>query len=191
MGSVKHTMPNTNHPHAAQNISVRRSETIITSQPAGGVRQDKGATRRARIATRQPAPTKNGMRPQAANITSPQTLPTHPSNHKTVHLTLWVKPLVKAEVQQPHDIWQDNYPDNHPDNQQDTRCMQLMQSRCLSECVSASGHAVLGSPLSLIFAAFRCSYHPLLFSARDAGGYGRNTTSPIRQPACGGLILWL
>ena len=191
MGSAKHIMANTNHPRSAQNIFVRRAKAKMTSQPEGGVGQDKGAPPRARTATRQPAPTKNSMRPQAANTTSPQTPPTHPSNHKTVHLTLWVKPLVKAEVQQLHDIWQDNHPDNHPDNQQDTRCMQLMQSRCLSECVSVSRHAVLGFPLSLIFAAFHCSYHPLLFSAHEVDGYGHNTTSPTGQPAEGGLILWL
>ncbi len=99
MGSAKHSMANTNHPRSAQNIFVRRAEANMTSQPAGRVGQDKGAVRRARTPTSQSAPTKNGLRPQAPNNNRAQTPPTHPPKRKTVHLTLWVKPIVKAELQ--------------------------------------------------------------------------------------------
>jgi hypothetical protein len=80
---------------------------IFQSQSKGGlaeavnaaVRQDKGRISSARIGTQQPAPHKNPMRPHplSSNATRSKS---HPNpKRKTVHLTLWVDPIVKRELQ--------------------------------------------------------------------------------------------
>ncbi len=92
-------MANTKHPQSTANVFPTRQNTGKTPPDTRGVRQDKGAFLRARTASRQPAPFANRMRPQAVNTPAPrsQTRPT--PKRKTKHLTLWVKPGVKAELQ--------------------------------------------------------------------------------------------
>ena len=92
-------MANTKHPQSFANVFPTRPNAGKIPPATGGVRQDKGALVRARTASRQPAPLENQLRPQAVNTTAPrsQTRPT--PKRKTAHLTLWVKPGVKAELQ--------------------------------------------------------------------------------------------
>ncbi len=92
-------MVNTDHAHFTQDSRPRREKRRSDQQPRGGVWQDKPRPSRARIGTSQPAPLKEAMR-------APQPLPknTRSQNrnvHKrqTVKLTLWVKPVVKRELQ--------------------------------------------------------------------------------------------
>src|SRR5918996_3616866 len=75
------------------------------SNVAGGgagdasVRQDKGRIASARTGTPQPAPHKNLMRPHplSSKPTRSQNRPN--PKRKTVHLTIWVEPIVKRELQ--------------------------------------------------------------------------------------------
>jgi hypothetical protein len=63
------------------------------------VRQDKGASSRDRIASLQPAPRTNMMRPQPMNRNTSRSQNRPTPKRKTIHLTLWVKPVVKSELQ--------------------------------------------------------------------------------------------
>jgi hypothetical protein len=63
------------------------------------LRQDKGASERARLASRQPAPREYRMRSHRLSDNSLRSQNKPTPKRKTVHLTLWVKPVVKAELQ--------------------------------------------------------------------------------------------
>jgi hypothetical protein len=91
-------MPYTVQPHFSQNVFLRQSHSAIRQQQNLGVRQDKGALKRARIATNQPAPRGKVTRSQALNNDTPRSQNKPKPKRKTVHLTLWVKPVVKAEL---------------------------------------------------------------------------------------------
>jgi hypothetical protein len=91
-------MPYTVQPHFSQNVFLRQSHSAIRQQQNLGVRQDKGALKRARIATNQPAPRGQATRSQELNNDTPRSQNTPAPKRKTVHLTLWVKPMVKAEL---------------------------------------------------------------------------------------------
>jgi hypothetical protein len=54
---------------------------------------------RARTASRQLAPRERGMRSHRLSNNSHRLQNKHTPKRKTVHLTLWVKPIVKAELQ--------------------------------------------------------------------------------------------
>jgi hypothetical protein len=92
-------MLNTKLPQSSNNVFSTRQNSRITAAATGDVRQDKGAFMAARTATRQPAPSANRMRPQAVNNTPPRSQSKPTPKRKTEHLTLWVKPVVKAELQ--------------------------------------------------------------------------------------------
>src|SRR3712207_778559 len=64
----------------------------------GRVGQDKGAVHRASHTTLQPAPPEPAMRPQPVRRTARASIRPTPKR-RTVHLTVWVKPGVKAELQ--------------------------------------------------------------------------------------------
>jgi hypothetical protein len=91
-------MANTVQPHFNQNVFLRQSHSVVTRQPNLGVGQDKGASKRARIATYQPAPRGRLSRPQGLNNDTPRSQNEPTPKRKTIHLTLWVKPVVKTEV---------------------------------------------------------------------------------------------
>ena len=80
-------------------IFPRQFDSSTMQQPRRGVRQDKPRPPRARTASPQPAPLENTMRSHEMNSNHAriQTRPT--PKRKTVHLTLWVKPVVKSELQ--------------------------------------------------------------------------------------------
>ena len=91
-------MANTVHPHFSQNVFLNQSHPVIKQQQNLGVRQDKGASTRARIATTQSAPREKVTRAQELNNDTPRSQNKPIAKRKTTHLTLWVKPTVKAEL---------------------------------------------------------------------------------------------
>jgi hypothetical protein len=77
-----------NHPNGA------KAETLNAA-----VRQDKGRISSARTGTKQPAPYQNPMRPHELNTGAARSKNKPIPKRKTVHLTLWVDPIVKRELQ--------------------------------------------------------------------------------------------
>jgi hypothetical protein len=92
-------MANTVQLHFSQNVFLRQSYSVVEQQPDLGVGQDKGASRRARIATDQPAPHGRVTRSQELNNDTPRSQNKRTPKRKTIHLTLWVKPVVKTELE--------------------------------------------------------------------------------------------
>jgi len=72
--------------------------TRSVQQSLRDVWQDNPTPQRARTASPQPAPPKNEMRPHHLNSNASRSQK-RPDTRKTVHLTLWVKPSIKAELQ--------------------------------------------------------------------------------------------
>jgi hypothetical protein len=91
-------MANTVQPHSSQNVFLQRSYSVIKQQTNLGVGQDKGAVKRARMATNQPAPRGQVTRSQEVNNDTPRSQNKPTPKRKTIHLTLWVKPTVKTEL---------------------------------------------------------------------------------------------
>ena len=92
-------MVNTTHTQSWHNVFERRVHTANGQQPRSGVGQDNPTPPPARAATIQPAPPKNGMRPTPKKTNTTRTEQGKALRRKTVHLTLWVKPVVKAELE--------------------------------------------------------------------------------------------
>jgi hypothetical protein len=92
-------MPYTKLPQSSHNVFLKRQQSINQQQSHRGVRQDKSTTNSARRATSQPAPSEKRMRPHPLNSKSSRSQTRLTPKRKTVHLTLWVKPGVKAELQ--------------------------------------------------------------------------------------------
>src|SRR5918992_4746727 len=83
-------------------------ERFVFSQQSNGaaekrvdasVRQDKGRISSARTGTPQPAPDAPNLRPQPVHPNGTRTPNGNVAKKRTVHLTLWVDPIVKAEPQ--------------------------------------------------------------------------------------------
>jgi hypothetical protein len=83
------------------------SKNIFSHQPNGAkaetlnasVRQDKGRISSARTRTEQPAPHETPMRPHPLSSKSTRSQNRPAPKRKTVHLTLWVDPIVKRGLQ--------------------------------------------------------------------------------------------
>jgi len=89
-----------NHPtQMSRNGFSQPSYSPNGQQPLGGVRQDKRARDRARRASMQPASLKNEMRAHRMNRNPSRSQNRLTANRRTVQVTLWVKPVVKAELQ--------------------------------------------------------------------------------------------
>jgi hypothetical protein len=85
-----------------------QSERYVFSQQSNGaageagdasVRQDKGRISSARTGTAQPAPQQKPMRPHALNTGAARSKNKPIPKRKAVHLTIWVDPIVKGELQ--------------------------------------------------------------------------------------------
>jgi hypothetical protein len=96
-------MLNTHPIQLSQNVFPQPSYPSNGQQPLGGVRQDKPHPPRARTASTQPAPLKKVMRSHEMNSNPSRSQNRPIPKRKTVHLTLWVKPVVKAELQRAAD----------------------------------------------------------------------------------------
>jgi hypothetical protein len=89
------------------NVKRQSAKNVFQSQPNGAkaetlnasVRQDKGWVSSARVGTAQPAPRQNPMRPHELNTGDARSKNKPKPKRKTVHLTLWVDPIVKRELQ--------------------------------------------------------------------------------------------
>ena len=92
-------MVNTDHAHFTQDSSPRRDQRANVPQPPRGVWQDKPRPSRARIGTSQPAPLKEAMRAQQTTPKNTRSQNRNVHKRQTVKLTLWVKPVVKRELQ--------------------------------------------------------------------------------------------
>ncbi|MFL5697235.1 MAG: hypothetical protein ACJ797_09075 [Ktedonobacteraceae bacterium] len=92
-------MVNTAYTQSSQSVFERRYVSANGQQPRSGVGQDNPTPNRARTASPQPAPRKRAMRPQAMNTSPARSQNTPTAKRKTVHLTLWVKPVVKSELE--------------------------------------------------------------------------------------------
>ena len=91
-------MTNNEYTHF-QDVYPLPTQRRSVQQPLGGVGQDKGAHSRARIASLPIAPPENMMRTQQLKTDTPRSQNRPSPKRKTTHLTLWVKPVVKAELE--------------------------------------------------------------------------------------------
>jgi hypothetical protein len=92
-------MENTQPAQFVTNGLPRQSSATVGATTLRRVGQDKGAFLRERTASAQPAPQETLMRPQQMNRNTSRSQNNPTPKRKTVHLTLWVKPVVKAELQ--------------------------------------------------------------------------------------------
>jgi hypothetical protein len=86
-------------PQIPQNIFLQQKDAVSSLRSRGDVRQDKSAALGARVASVQPERPVALLRARQAERQPSRTQNTTTHKRKTVPLTLWVKPCVKAEVQ--------------------------------------------------------------------------------------------
>ena len=92
-------MPNSLHPHSQSNIFSNQANPSKNQNAHGDVRQDKRAFPRARIRSGQPARSHIPMRAQPLSNNTPRSQNPPIADRKKEQLTLWVEPIVKAEIQ--------------------------------------------------------------------------------------------
>jgi hypothetical protein len=92
-------MPNNGKPRSLKNIFQNQPNGAKAETLNASVRQDKGRISSARIGTNQPAPHKKPIRPHSSNTGAARSKNKPTPKRKTVHLTLWVDPIVKRELQ--------------------------------------------------------------------------------------------
>src|SRR5689334_20943825 len=89
-----------NAPTQPEQIALpRRSRSPKVQQPRSGVRKDNPAPPRARAAAPQPASPQKDLRSRHLPPPIPRSHKPTKLKQKSVQLVLWVKPVVKAEVQ--------------------------------------------------------------------------------------------
>jgi hypothetical protein len=86
-------------PQIPQNIFIQQKNAVSSLRSRGDVRQDKSAALGARVASVQPERPVAVLRARQEESQPSRTQNTTTHKRKTVPLTLWVKPCVKAEVQ--------------------------------------------------------------------------------------------
>jgi hypothetical protein len=91
-------MPINARPHISQNVFLQQSYSKTNTQKTRGLRQDKARKKSARIASHHPAPREEILRAQQLNNNTSRSQNKPTPKRKTVQLTLWVKPIVKAEL---------------------------------------------------------------------------------------------
>jgi len=91
-------MPNTKTPHSHQNIFTNPKNPQKTKDAHGDVRQDKSARQSERTASRQPVRSDIPMRAEPLNTKTPRSQNPLITTGPKVPLTLWVEPIVKADV---------------------------------------------------------------------------------------------
>lgn len=90
---------NNKPPRTVTNLFLRQPPRATGKQPPGGVLQDNPTPPRERTATLQPAPRTKLLRSHLSQTKITRSQNHHTPTRKTVQLTIWVKPRVKAEVQ--------------------------------------------------------------------------------------------
>ena len=92
-------MPNTRLPQSSQNVFVNQEKPRKSKTAQGDLRQDKRAGSTARRPTPQPARSSIPLRAKPLNTTTPRSQNPTVDKSRTVQLSIWVKPIVKAEIQ--------------------------------------------------------------------------------------------
>jgi hypothetical protein len=92
-------MQNNSLPHSRQFIFSNQANTTKNKDAHGDVGQDKRAFTRARIPSPQPARSHIPMRAQPTDTKTPRSQNPPIAKRRTVQLTLWTNPIVKAEIQ--------------------------------------------------------------------------------------------
>jgi hypothetical protein len=103
MGLVCHTanqpMASNRKPQLLRQIFSQQSNVAAAEAVDASVRQDKGRISSARTGTPQLAPHEKPPRPHSLNTATARSKKKPIPKRQTVHLTLWVDPIVKAELQ--------------------------------------------------------------------------------------------
>ena len=92
-------MTNNGKPQSVKQIFSNQSNGVVSEAVNAAVRQDKGRISSARIGTQQPAPHDKVIRPHSLNRNTPRSKNKPKPKRQTVHLTVWVDPIVKGELQ--------------------------------------------------------------------------------------------
>lgn len=92
-------MTNNQNPQSKQNVFSKKENLLKNAKTHGGVRQDKARIFPARTASNQPASQEEAMRAQTMNSKTSRSQNSSVPKRRTEQLTLWVKPIVKAELQ--------------------------------------------------------------------------------------------
>jgi hypothetical protein len=92
-------MASNKNPQFLKHIFSQQSNGAGGEAGDASVRQDKGRISSAPIGTPQPAPHKNPMRPHSLSSKPTRSQSRPKPKRKTIHLTLWVEPIVKRELQ--------------------------------------------------------------------------------------------
>ena len=92
-------MASNGKPQFVRQIFTQQSNGAVAEALNASVRQDKGRISSARTGTPQPAPDASNLRPQPVHPNGTRTPNGNVAKKRTVHLTLWVDPIVKAELQ--------------------------------------------------------------------------------------------
>ncbi len=92
-------MPDNKTPHSKQPIFTPSTNSTKNKYAPRNVWQDKRAFHRTRIASIQPAPHEKLMRAHQLNNNTARVQNRHVAKRRTVQITLWVNPIVKAELQ--------------------------------------------------------------------------------------------
>jgi hypothetical protein len=92
-------MASNGKPQFVKNIFLQQSKGGLAEAVDASVRQDKGRISSAHTGMPQPAPDAPNLRPQPVHPNGTRTPNGKVAKNRTVHLTLWVDPIVKAELQ--------------------------------------------------------------------------------------------
>jgi len=92
-------MASNGKPHFSQNIFQTQTNSHFQTQTHGDVWQDKARISSARTGTRQPAPPHDPLRAHPLGKGTTRSKNKSTPKRKTVQLTLWIDPIVKAELQ--------------------------------------------------------------------------------------------
>ncbi len=92
-------MANNLKPQNPRNVFQHQSHPSNLKRPLGGVRQDKGGAKSARLRLRQPSPIKNHHRAELLNTDRDRSQNTFNTKFLAVKATTWLNPRVKAELE--------------------------------------------------------------------------------------------
>jgi hypothetical protein len=92
-------MVNNKNPHTQSDIYQNQEKSRKTKNALGGLRQDKRGGFSARRPSTQPARTKTPQRAETSDKKSDRIQNTTVDNSRTVQLSIWDKPIDKAEIQ--------------------------------------------------------------------------------------------
>jgi hypothetical protein len=92
-------MASNRKPQSVKQIFSQQSNGAVVEAFNASVRQDKGWISSARTGMPQPAPHQKPLRPHSLNTATARSKNKPKPKRKTVHLTIWIDPIVKRELQ--------------------------------------------------------------------------------------------